>query len=333
MPVRTAPRPTYDHDPRIVDDLNRRRLLGVGAGVFAGALLTACGPAGGPGSGPQSADDGATRTVTTPLGTYDVPVAPRRVIAVDSRLELEPALALGLPVVGHGYDQPAPWVPAPPNSTFVGAPVDLEQVLRLEPDLVLCTNLDNETWPSRRLAEIAPVLTTEFTDPWRTNLNRLADWLGGPDRAATALVGFEAELDRVRAAHADLIASRQIAAVAWYAPELMPLHTVARGVLPPQVCTDLGCRMLDLSRYDDVTPAVRLPAERWEELAGADGILVLAAPGTEIELAEHSLWRALPAVAAGHTTVIDERCYFGSVYSATRLLQGLDELYGTLRGA
>ena len=55
---------------------------------------------------------GATNTITTSAGTYDIPLEPQRLIAVDHRLDLEPALALGLPVIGYSLrDNLAAWVP------------------------------------------------------------------------------------------------------------------------------------------------------------------------------------------------------------------------------
>jgi ABC-type enterochelin transport system substrate-binding protein len=56
---------------------------------------------------PQTAYAQEMRSVTTQYGTYDIPAAPKRVVAIDSRLDLQPALALGLPVIGHGLSEPA----------------------------------------------------------------------------------------------------------------------------------------------------------------------------------------------------------------------------------
>ncbi|NKW63176.1 hypothetical protein GS937_01340, partial [Rhodococcus hoagii] len=117
--------------------LSRRGFLGAIA-LGATAFTVGCGTS----SGSDTAS-AATRAVTTPLGTYDIPVAPQRVVVIDSRLDLEPALALELPVIATSYDTPAPWLP-PVDARVLTAPVDLEEVLGLAPDLIVCVNLDSE---------------------------------------------------------------------------------------------------------------------------------------------------------------------------------------------
>ncbi|NKS73749.1 hypothetical protein GS531_15465 [Rhodococcus hoagii] len=78
---------------------------------------------------------------------------------IDSRLDLEPALALELPVIATSYDTRHPGCR---RSTlgYHGA-VDLEEVLGLAPDLIVCVNLDSEMWPAPKLLDIAPVINTE----------------------------------------------------------------------------------------------------------------------------------------------------------------------------
>jgi len=78
----------------------------------AGAALSAALPS------RAFAQDEEMRTVTTLYGTYDIPAFPQRVAAIDSRLDLQAALALGLPVVGYGHSQPGPWVPLPDGLEF-----------------------------------------------------------------------------------------------------------------------------------------------------------------------------------------------------------------------
>lgn len=136
-----------------------RRAFGLGAaGLMLGTAL------------PRAAFAQETRSVTTVLGTYDIPADPQRVICIDSRLDLEPAVALGLHVVAHAYGEPEPWVPAQPDWAFVGEIPDLEKVLALNPDLIICTHVgdhDAEYWPINRLKDVAPVLPPAYTQPWK----------------------------------------------------------------------------------------------------------------------------------------------------------------------
>ena len=74
----------------LVDALTRRQ-FGIGAGMAAVAtILSSCSSSDGSGAD----DDAQMRTVTTQLGTYDIPTNPKRVLAVDARTYLELAIAL-----------------------------------------------------------------------------------------------------------------------------------------------------------------------------------------------------------------------------------------------
>lgn len=88
----------------VVENATRRQLL---AAVGATGLLAACGR---PSAPVGAAPAGATRSVTTSLGTYDVPVAPV------SATSLRP---------------PAAWVPAPPGLPVLKGPIVDEEVLAL----------------------------------------------------------------------------------------------------------------------------------------------------------------------------------------------------------
>src|SRR3546814_9774239 len=80
----------------LVNALTRRQ-FGIGAGMAAVAtILSSCSSSDGSGT----SDDTQMRTVTTPLGTYDIPTNPKRVLSVDARTEPELAIALELPVFG-----------------------------------------------------------------------------------------------------------------------------------------------------------------------------------------------------------------------------------------
>ena len=66
-------------------------------------------------SAPAALAAPATRQVETSLGRIDIPAAPQRVVAIDSRIGLEQALAFDLPLVGYSHSRARPWVPVPPS--------------------------------------------------------------------------------------------------------------------------------------------------------------------------------------------------------------------------
>lgn len=310
--------PTTAEFARIVDRLSRRGFL-TGAGALgATALLGACGTAD---AGDEASAAPATRTVTTPLGTYEIPVSPQRVVVVDSRLDLEPALALELPVIAHSYDAPAPWLPGT-TAKEIASPVNFEEVLALAPDLIVCVNLDIDTWPARALLEIAPVVTTEFTVPWKENMNRLAGWLGRTDTFDRAMGRYDDAAARLVDRHADTLRDAGIGIVAFYDPKMQLVHDPV-AMMPPQVLVDLGGRLGDIGGRSGHDAIER---ERLEDLAGLDAIMVMAPRGDIGALADDPLWQRVPAVADGRIHIVDDRTYYGSIYSAIELVVQFDAL-------
>ncbi|CAJ0557483.1 unnamed protein product, partial [Mesorhabditis spiculigera] len=109
-------------------------------------LLSSCSSSDGSGT----SDDTQMRTVTTPLGTYDIPTNPKRVLAVDARTDLELAIALELQVFGYNISPATEWVPVDGSAEYLSDKPNLEQILGLAPDLIICVNADNEYWPAAK---------------------------------------------------------------------------------------------------------------------------------------------------------------------------------------
>ncbi|WP_152364898.1 ABC transporter substrate-binding protein [Microlunatus speluncae] len=184
------PSPSADLAARPMPPLSRRSLLAlVGLTTFAVAGCSTPGAA-----GPAE----ATRTVTHPLGTADVPVNPARVVALDRRGALPHLLALGITPVGAlthksiiGTDFPALVAEQAADVTVlpVASGADepaLEPVTALHPDVIVgYTGGIEEVYPG--LSQIAPTVAVDvdFTDA-AVSL-----------RAIAAAVGREAEAERV----------------------------------------------------------------------------------------------------------------------------------------
>ncbi|MBU4615961.1 ABC transporter substrate-binding protein [Rhodococcus sp. GG48] len=327
-PLMSPPHPARPHLDAVGVDrqwaeltaaLSRRGFLGAIA-LGATAFTVGCGTS----SGSDTAS-AATRAVTTPLGTYDIPVAPQRVVVIDSRLDLEPALALELPVIATSYDTPAPWLP-PVDARVLTAPVDLEEVLGLAPDLIVCVNLDSEMWPAPKLLDIAPVITTEFTVPWKENLTRLADWLGRTATFDRVLAEYDAVAAAFRARHRDTLARARFGIVSLQQDQFYLVHN-GGSRLPPQVLADVGGTLGSIGGLSD---SDSFGMESLELLDGLDGLIVLAPRGDLGALAGDALWQRVPAVAAGRVQAIDQRLQFGSVYSAIELVAQFDTLLSRL---
>lgn len=303
--------------------LTRRRFALTGGA----ALLASVGPA--------SASLG--RAIETPLGRVAIPFTPRRVIAIDSRISLESGLALGLPLIGYSHSRARPWVPVPAHIPFLAAPPDLEQILMLAPDLILCpdTGSHSDWWPLARLQAIAPVLPSNHLLSWQANLRRLAGWLDKGEAAEAIIAGHAARVATIRAAHAEAIERSLVVAVHFDAIKRRILvRSAGTGyglVMPAQVLADLGGREVGA---DALGPYGEVALEAFGDvLGGVDGLLLIDfGDGGPQALAREPLWRRLPAVQAGRVETIAGNCTFGASYTARYLLTAWEALYARLTG-
>jgi iron complex transport system substrate-binding protein len=302
--------------------LNRRRFaLGTAAALGSAMLLR-----------PAFAQ-ATTRSITTSVGTYDIPSDPQRVVVIDTRLDLGPAVALGLPIVAHSYFQDIePWVPYDGADNFIGAPPSREAVLALNPDLIVCTDIpESEMWPIDKLADVAPVLPVDFNMHWRDNLTRMGDWLGRRDRADAFIAEYQAEIEAARIKHAAVL-GRKVASV-WSSPDDNEIN-IMLGVGSPQVTAigqvldDLGGVTLSgegLGEYGNVS------YERMGDvLADVEAIVIDHFEQRELDVLQaNPVWQRLPAVVAGRV-LTTSGAYYGGGYTARHLIGEWDKLYSLL---
>jgi iron complex transport system substrate-binding protein len=271
------------------------------------------------------------RTVTTSYGTYDIPAAPKRVVAIDSRLDLQPALALGLPVVGYGHSKPGSWIPAPEGLEFYGSEINIEQVLASEPDLIICADYDPDSvwWPASKLREIAPVVPTSGDKPWKEAFRDLAKVLGCDGEGETAFAEYDALIADIKSRHADKIACKTVVSIQ---PSEGVLYVMnGSKMLQPQVLADLGAKTIPPAAGQDYDSG-EIPAESFAGVLGAvDGlILATSAPDSMAGLEGDPLWTRLPAVANGAFVASNGNINYGSIYSAMQVARMVDELYGKM---
>lgn len=275
-----------------------------------------------------------TNSITTSLGTYDVPTNPQRVVAIDFRLDVEPALALGLPVIGYGVDEKVPeWIPLPAGATYVGGPPSLEAIVNLEPDLIVCTDIpESDYWPIDKLAPIAPTVPVDYELNWRDNLSRMGEWLGRADRAAAFLADYQADLDAVKAAHGERIAGRKVAAI-WFEPETNEVQVqlgegTTNVTLSGQVLADLGGSTVDPSLLGEY--GVVSIEKAAEVLADVQAIMLDSTEPERLTAIEASpIWQRVPAVVAGKV-YRTPGTFYGGGYSARRMTGEWARLFGLL---
>jgi iron complex transport system substrate-binding protein len=313
--------------------LGRRRFV-AGAGAALGASLIA---------GPARAQ-GAAKSITTKLGTYDVPLDPKRIVLIGNRMDLETVVALGLKPVAMGIefrfinshaDTVAPWVPFDPAGveTF-DMEASAEQILSYEPDLIFIRDVATG-WNQPRtdaLMDVAPIITTGGL-PWREDLAQIGEWLGRSEQAAATAAEFDALVETTKARHAEKLATAKVA---------------FGSIEPPQVwVTDLtadapaaqGLRALggqaftlpaDAATYEGGWAGIS--PENLSLISDADALLFWGPTPDVFEQfhASTPLWDRLPAVEGGRAVISENNVGNGSVYTVMQTLRLWDQVYGTL---
>ncbi len=285
---------------------------------------------------PESA--ATTATITHEYGTFEIPLEPLRVLALENRRDLETAVVLELPVAaigafgGDSDDVVAPFVPIDLDGVEIidNAELNLEQIAALAPDLILAREIFLNDGEAEQLAQIAPILPIAGDGSWRDDLEQLAGWLQRSDLLDDALEDYESALDDVRTRHAERLAT-PIAIVEYYpADDTFYAGGVDDFQLQANTLGELGGVLVpflaDRSYFDEP-----FSIENLGEIADAGAILLVSNSQEDRDLlAANPIWQQLPAVAAGNVVVTDTRTNQGSVYAATESIRLLDQLYDTL---
>lgn len=288
---------------------------------------------------------GATKSVTTSYGTYDIPADPKRVVLMGNRVDLEIALALGIKPVAMGLEYAfenshhpdvAPWVPFDPTGveTFSQSEATAEQILAYDPDLIILRGYTNEWYPERfaALSKIVPHIPTD-TKPWREDMTQVAQWLGREEQLAGVFAEHDALRDSIKAKYAALIPTKKMAYGSVEPPVVW---------LTGQSSTAPAAQSLrDLGGVDMPFPSVVQPEGGWGQLSpenlgligeGADAILLWAPTRAILDkfVAESPLWPRLPQVEAGTAVLAPNNVGNGMVYTIMETLRLWDQVYGTL---
>ncbi|MGW5868756.1 ABC transporter substrate-binding protein [Streptomyces sp. NPDC055239] len=187
--------------------VNRRRALATGAVALSGALaLSACGSSDS-GEGAAGSDPGSTHVVKTAMGDVKVPVAPERVVVLDTA-ELDSAITLGVKPVGSTHVEASSGFPGYLPKDKVSGIKDvgemlnpnMEAIAALKPDVILTSKIRHAA-KYEQLKQIAPTVMTENTGyPWKENFQVHADALGKKAEAKKVVSDYTPHAEKVTAA-------------------------------------------------------------------------------------------------------------------------------------
>jgi iron complex transport system substrate-binding protein len=292
--------------------------------AVATLALTGCSASGDSGSDSPApgASGGATgafpATVETKFGEVEVPSEPKRVVALGWG-DAETALALGVQPVGAsdwlGFGADADGVGPWAQDLYTESPElietlepSYEAIAALEPDLILDTKGSGDQARYDRLSQIAPTIgVPEGADSYLTDMDDQVDMiseaLGREDQGDALLDAVEKRFDDVEAAHPE-----------WDGKTVTAATKTSEG-WGAYVEGSERVAFLEELGFDQSPTIAGLPTNASgfsvdissEQLDLLDADLIVAFPIfiEKAVITDDPLWQAIPAVAAGHSVVID----------------------------
>lgn len=291
------------------------RVAALLAAVVAIVVLTACGAPAGDGAGPEPQAPGAFPvTVEHAYGGTEVAAAPQRVITL-GYTDPDSLLAVGVAPIGI-----VDWfvVPPPQNTWpwqqagYAGAvpevvgerdEYNLEQIARLQPDLIIASYSGMTRDQYEQVSRIAPTVAqppgfAPFTAPWQVMTRHVTKAVGQERRGDELVRQTEARIAAVRDAHPEWRGQTAVAA-AFTAPDYFAF---SRGDIKADLLSALGfgappeIAQLAAGRSD-----ARISPER-VDLLDVDKLLVFARnPQVQAEISARPEFAALPVVQQRRT--------------------------------
>ncbi|MEV6816667.1 iron-siderophore ABC transporter substrate-binding protein [Micromonospora sp. NPDC051296] len=308
----------------------RRLVATLTAAAALGVVLTACG-ASDPVAGTVA---GETREITHAMGTTKVPIAPKRVVVLDTD-KIDTALSLGVTPIGAATAGEARSWPtyfgedklAGIKEVGVLTEPDLEAINELKPDLILGSKFRQEKFYDE-LSAIAPTVFTEMVGiTWKENLLLDGTALGKEQEAKELLAGYEARAREFGAKLGDA-AARKVSIVRFMPTEIRVYGPDSfSGIVIGD--TGLGRPERQLLTGKEDRRMDRVSPERISEVDG-DTIFVTAygqkAAAEQAKVTGGTLWQGLSAVKAGKAHVVSDEIWMTGigVGAANKILDDLE---------
>ncbi|MET9325958.1 iron-siderophore ABC transporter substrate-binding protein [Tsukamurella sp. NPDC003166] len=300
---------------------NRRRFLSAMLAVATAATVAACGSGGG------DADREHTRTVVHAMGETKVPVAPKRIVVIDSP-QLDALVSLGITPVGATVSAANEGFPGYlrdrlGGTTSVGATTapNVEEIAALKPDLIIGSKVRHEKLYAQ-LSRIAPtVFSVDSGTNWKEQAHITADAVNRTEAMNTKLTELDARAaavgKQVGAPGTTLSIVRFRAnGFRLYGPDTFS-GTVIRAMgftIPQKAWNEYSMVETSLENFAEITGETVFHTEGANATATAKSV-------TE-------RWGALPAVAAGRAFAVEDETWMVGigVIGAGRIIDDVQRL-------
>lgn len=282
-----------------------------------------------------AANVASTRTISHAFGRTEVPLHPQRVVLLNPVVDLDNLLALGIVPIGiagftndRGYAVPPYLSEQTAESQIVGNVVqpNLEQIVRLNPDLIVGTDRNGELYP--QLSQIAPTvaLQTKRSDTLRTRLQTLADVVNRSEQAEAAIATYDASLKDFRDAVGDRLDDIEVSFVRVRSDGIF---LYIKSSIIGRVFEEAGVKRPPAQDVYRLLPRIPISLESLER---ADGDIIFMYgdftrdAAARDRLQSNPLWQQLNAVRNGQTHVVSKTYwFFPGIQGASLLLKDLQE--------
>ena len=273
-----------------------------------------------------------TRTMEHAMGTSEVPIAPERVVMLDTA-PLDAALALGIQPVGTiVYGKfPAYLEEAAGNITIVGEgnQPNLETILSLNPDLILGTKIGVSRSLYRQLSQIAPTVLTEGSGragEWQENFQLHAEALGQSEQAERLLQRYQQQVGELQ----ETLGQPQALEISVLSTYSDRIGTYTTGSFPGSVLEDIGFAR---TRAQNVKwrYVVEFSREAVDKLDGDYVFLIYSphVPGgvSKADFVTDPIWSQLQAVQQDRVCEVT-----GEVWAAGRSILAANQILADVEG-
>lgn len=296
----------------------RRVLAAAGAVVAASLVLAGCsgGSPSGSASGDASGSSGAFPvSITTALGTTEIPSQPKRVVALGWG-DAETALELGVQPVGasdwlaFGGDGVGPWL----KDAYTKKPEIIqtlepsyEQILKLKPDLILDTKSSGDKDRYSKLSAIAPTVAipkggANYLTTTEQQVDMIAKALDKESEGKKLLSGLDDAYAAAKKAHPEF--QGKTAVVGSYTSEGFGAYASSdsRSVFLKNLGFTIP-KAIDQQAGDAFS--VKLSEENLD-LLNADLTLILPIYVDASKAEADPLFQKVPSVQEGHSIVVSD---------------------------
>ncbi|MFP4008833.1 MAG: ABC transporter substrate-binding protein [Spirulinaceae cyanobacterium] len=172
----------------------------------------------------ESHSQGDCRAIQHALGETCVPLQPQRLVVLGGTT-LESCLAIGVQPLASQTDVLPHLDGKLEGIEILGWPLNLEQVVSLQPDLIIGLANGQEQDTYKLLSQIAPTLLAndETSGDWKAVVQFVGEILGKPDAAAQVLADYQARLDTLQQQIGDNIEAIEVSVVRLY-PDKINLY-------------------------------------------------------------------------------------------------------------